>query len=502
MRIAKNRLFSLLLTVGALFSASGVGINPSFYPDTAQQDLIDRGYGMFIHFGMNTFLEQEWSDGTAPANVYAPTHLDPEQWVKTAADAGFRYVIITAKHHDGFCLWDSKLTDYDVSSTSQPMDVVKAVADACRKYGLKFGIYYSLWDRHEPTYTGKDFKKYIDFMEGQLKELLTDYGDVCEIWFDGGWDKPATAWQIPRLYKTIKKLQPNCAVGINNCAMLTDKPDQGGFEMMASPEDMVNSREKDVYFRYFPMDFRLADPKIANRDDRKIYTVEGKDYYQPFEHTICLSKKWTWFQKDEPMEVRDLDELQELFYWCTDNDNALVINVPPDKRGLIRDNERNAVVDLGNALGLKAGKPLPKGGNRLKVAASSDSVWENDEANYGAAKAVDGGMTSRWASQSATPELVLSLDPEDEFDKIVIFEYLDDHRGADFFTSKRVNRIREYEIDIMRDGRWEAIYVSDAPMGDCKVIRFPQSYKTSSLRLKVRDSSDCPSINEILIVKE
>ena len=138
----------------------------------------------------------------------------------------------------------------------------------------------------------------------------------------------------------------------------------------------------------------------------------------------------------------------------------------------------------------------------MKVSAASESVWDNDEANYGAMKAVDGGMTSRWASQSATPELVLSLNPEEEFNKIVIFEYQDDHRGADFFTSKRVNRIKEYEIDIMKDGNWEAIYVSDEPMGDCKVIRLPQSYQTSSLRLKVRDSSDCPSINELLIVKE
>ena len=116
---------------------------------------MERGYGMFVHFGMNTFIEQEWSEGKVPATDYAPTALDCDQWVKVAHDAGFRYVLLVTKHHDGFCLWDSKLTDYDVASSSCTTDVVGAVAEACKKYGLKFGLYYSLWDRMNPLTPAK-----------------------------------------------------------------------------------------------------------------------------------------------------------------------------------------------------------------------------------------------------------------------------------------------------------------------------------------------------------
>lgn len=476
-------------------------LRPSSKPDRTQQALIDRGYGMFIHFGMNTFLEVEWSDGTAPASTYAPTELNPDQWVRVARDAGFRYVVLTAKHHDGFCLWDSKYTDYDVASSPVKTDVVKGVSDACRKYGLKFGVYYSLWDRHDPSYTSGNFGDYIDYMEHQLEELMTNYGEICELWLDGGWDKPAADWQVERLYRTVKRLQPRCAFGVNNGVMLVGGEDKGGFDHMASPDDMVDGKE--THLRYFPTDFRLADPKLAHKKDRKLYTHEGKTYYLPFEHTICISKQWTWFQKDRPSEVRSADELQELFYWCTDNDNVLVINIPPDKRGLIRENEANAVISLAQRLGIRAGKPLPRNGKFISVDAPAEatSVWEHDE-SYAASKAVDGGMLSRWASAERTPELVLTLNPEEDFNKITIFEYLDDRRGEDYFTSVRTNRIQEYEIDILANGRWEAIYVSDEPMGDCKVIRFPRKYRTEKLRLKVLKSSDFPSINEIHVICE
>ena len=134
---------------------------PATKPNLAQQDMIKRGYGMFIHFGINTFNNIEWSDGTLPVESYNPTNLDPDQWVRTAKEAGFRYVLLVTKHHDGFCLWDSKYTTYDVASSPVKTDVVKAVSEACKKYGIGFAIYYSLWDRKEPTYKDKNPRKNI-----------------------------------------------------------------------------------------------------------------------------------------------------------------------------------------------------------------------------------------------------------------------------------------------------------------------------------------------------
>lgn len=191
------RRIVLLLALMAGFSAWAQEIVPSDKPNKTQRLQTERGYGMFLHFGMNTFIEKEWSEGVEPASTYNPTELDPDQWVRVARDAGFRFVLLVTKHHDGFCLWDSKYTDYDVASSPVSTDVVRGVADACKKYGLKFAVYYSLWDRHDKSYRAEDFNEYIDFMENQLRELLTNYGEVCELWLDGGWDKPAREWQLP-----------------------------------------------------------------------------------------------------------------------------------------------------------------------------------------------------------------------------------------------------------------------------------------------------------------
>ena len=230
-------------------------------------------------------------------------------------------------------------------------DVVAEVSKACRKYGLGFAIYYSLWGRHEPSYKDKDFGKYINYMENQLTELLTQYGDVCEVWFDGGWDKKPEEWHIPRIYSHIKNLQPNCAVGVNHTIML-------GEGKQGSPLPDLMTEDNKYYFRYFPSDFRLWDPKIAHRNDKKKYLHSGQSYYLPFEHTICLGRPWNWFQKSRTLPVRDLDELEELFYWCTDNCNTLVVNVPPDNTGRIRENEANAVIGLNHRLVSIAGSPF------------------------------------------------------------------------------------------------------------------------------------------------
>ena len=468
-------------------------IAPSTSPNETQRRLNERGYGMFVHFGMNTFIEQEWSDGSAPATDYAPTALDCDQWVRSARDAGFRYVLLVTKHHDGFCLWPSKYTDYDVASSSVPTDVVGAVAEACRKYGLQFGMYYSLWDRHEPSYTDPDFSKYIDFMCNQLTELMTNYGDVCELWLDGGWDKPAAMWDMPRVYHLVKSLHPYCAIGVNG-TIGAYPTDNGGF-VDVLPDRMTE--DNIFYMRYFPGDFRLWDPKIACTNDHKQYLYDGKSYYLPFEHTLCISSQWNWFQKNHDIPVRDLDELEEIFYRATSNGNSLVVNIPPDRSGKLREHEVQAAISLAQRLGIKHDAPLPKGVKSLALQATATSQWdESDE--YSPMRACDGGLQSRWASHDITPSIEFTLNPDEPFDKITIFEYCDTEQLGDF-SNRRINRIQAYNIERFNDGVWETIYVSDTPMGDCKTIRFPYSYKAEKVRLNITAASDFPSIYEFSI---
>jgi alpha-L-fucosidase len=470
-------------------------ITPASKPNKTQELVINRGYGMFITYGINTFTNLEWSDGKTPASLYNPTNLDCDQWVRVAKEAGFRYVLLVTKHHDGFCLWDSKYTEYDVASSPVKTDIVADVSKACKKYGLEFGVYYSLWDRNQPSYIDPDKSKYVDYMINQLTELLTNYGPVCELWFDGGWDRKIADWDLDRLYKHVKKLQPYCAVGVNHTIAI-----EPGSRKFALPDSMIVDNK--YTFHYFPGDFRLWDPKIAHKADKKQYLHNGESYYLPFEHTICLSYRWNWFQKKNIIPVRALDELEELFYWCIAKDNSLVLNVPPDNTGQLREHEVNAVIGLGKRLDIKKNKPLPKNGKFISVNAPivASSTLNNDEAKFGAKWAVDGGMQTSWAATDTIAELVIDLDQNQPFNKISIFENQIIKVAKDQFTTYRTNRIQSYCIDSWMGNAWKTIYMSEEPMGDCKVIRFPIAYKTSKLRFKVLKASAPPSITELNVI--
>lgn len=468
---------------------------PATQPNLAQKAMIKRGYGMFIHFGINTFNETEWSDGKLPVSSYNPTQLDPDQWVRTAKEAGFRYVLLITKHHDGFCLWDSKYTNYDVAASPVKTDVVKAVADACKKYGIQFAIYYSLWDRHEPSYKDKDPQKYIDYMLGQLTELFSNYGNICELWLDGGWDRKPQDWGIDQVYKLVKKYNPACAVSVNHTIVNVE-----GKRNFTLPSSMTEDNK--YFFQYFPSDFRLWDPQLITKFDKKQYLHNGESYYLPFEHTLCLSKRWNWFQKSVQLPTRDLDELEELFYWCTDNDNSLVINVPPDQTGRIREYEANAVIDLGKRLGLSAKKPLPKNGKFISFnqSVSASSVAEEKGKRFEGVNVNDGKLDSRWLAKDTIASLEMSLNPNESFNKITIFEHQDTKDLADGFSQIRVPRIQQYSLDILQNGQWETIYLGDESMGDCKVIRLPRNYATSKLRFRVLKASAPPAIDEICVI--
>ncbi|MGN7720527.1 alpha-L-fucosidase [Chitinophaga sp. 22620] len=494
MKILQKKI-SGLLALAFLFTDTSAQLQqPGTKPNLAQQAMIKRGYGMFIHFGVNTFADVEWSDGTIPVEKYNPTSLDPEQWVRTARDAGFRYVLLITKHHDGFCLWDSKYTTYDVASSPVKTDVVKAVSDACKKYGLQFAIYYSLWDRHEPSYKDKDPQKYIDYMLKQLTELFTNNGAICELWLDGGWDRKPQDWGIDQVYQLVKKFNPACAVSVNHTIV-----NEEGKRNFTLPSKMT--ADNKYYFQYFPSDFRLWDPKIITRFDKKQYLHEGKSYYMPFEHTLCISHRWNWFQKSVQLPTRELDELEELFYWCTDNDNSLVMNIPPDQTGRIREYEALAAITLGKRLGLAPGKPLPENGKFIseRKPVQASSVWEG-KAEYNGNMVTDGSLDSRWASADTLASLEITLDPAESFNKISIFEYKDTKDLADGFSQVRLPRIQEYAVDIMQNGRWETIYLGYEPMGDCKVIRLPKRYKTGRLRFRVTKAGNLPSIYELSVI--
>lgn len=324
---------------------------PGERPGKAQLQQIQRKYGMFIHFGINTFVDQEWTDGSLPAATYRPQQIDAEQWVKVARDAGMKYVILITKHHDGFCLWDSKLTDYDVAASGNPTNVVEEVAKACKKYNIGLGLYYSLWDRHQDLQT-KDIAKndagmgdpqsdmrYNDYMIAQLKELMditSRHTSLVEFWFDGGWMKSVNRWPINAIYQTIKSKEKNCQVGIN---WTIGRPDNPDFHLVYS------ELQREGYpFRYFPSDFRLGDPYLPAANDPKLFRHDGKLYYLPWESTICLTDKWFFNTKDK--NYKGIPYLLETYKKATANDNILIINSPPATDGRIREKDAEVLKDL------------------------------------------------------------------------------------------------------------------------------------------------------------
>lgn len=327
--------------------------------------------------------------------------------------------------------------------------------------------------------------------------MLTGYGPICELWFDGGWDRKVADWDLDRLYTHVKNLQPYCAVGVNHTIAL-----EPGSRKFALPDSMIVDNK--YTFHYFPGDFRLWDPKIAHKADKKQYLHEGKSYYMPYEHTICLSNRWNWFQKEALIPVRDPDELEELFYWCTDNNNTLVINVPPDKTGRIREHEANAVIALGKRLGIRKNKALPRNGTfiSLNAPASASSVYNPGTNRFGAENAVDGGMQTYWAAADTLATLELTLDENKAFNKLSIFEYPVITQSGDNFSTYRKNRIQAYSIDIRTDNEWKTIAMYEEPMYDCKVIRFPVAYKTSKLRFRVLKATAPPAITELNVIYE
>ena len=322
---------------------------PSLEPSEGQKAQMNRKFGMFIHFGINTFNNTEWSDGTLPIESYKPTAIDADSWVKTAYEAGMNYVILITKHHDGFCLWDTDTTDYSVKYSSVKTDVVKEVSEACKKYGIKLGLYYSLWDRHEKCY--KDDETYVQYMEKHLTELMDGrYGEIIELWLDGEWDKSCRKWQLDRLYNHVKSMQPNCQISVNNT--IGKFNNKKGFP---SKRYLPKNYQYGDPIRMFPVDFRLWDPHMCREDDPKIYTFNGEEYYLPFECTICSRKEFSWFYSDtyESKPLMDAEEIIKNYHILDKTNNVMVINLPPNKNGKLVDVDVKNLMFVAEQLGIK-----------------------------------------------------------------------------------------------------------------------------------------------------
>lgn len=295
----------------------------------------------FLHFGVNTFTGREWGDGTEDPAIFNPTALDCEQWVRTLKEAGFKMALITAKHHDGFCLWPTKTTRHSVVSSpwkNGKGDVVRELRDACKKYGIKFGVYLSPWDRNADCYG--DSPAYNQFFIEQLTELLTNYGEVHEVWFDGangeGPNGKKQIYDWDAILKTIRRLQPKAVTAIMGDDVRWVGNEKG---IGRETEWSATALTPGIYPRSGEQNKELGIfGKAKDLGGRDIVARATELFWYPSEVDVSIRPGW-FYHADQDKQVKSLNHLTDIYFKSVGYNSVLLLNIPPDLHGLINEND-------------------------------------------------------------------------------------------------------------------------------------------------------------------
>lgn len=327
-------------------------------PTARQIAYESREFFCFIHFTVNTFTGREWGDGTEPESIFNPTELDARQWAKTAAEGGMKGLILTCKHHDGFCLWPSKYTEHSIKNSPYKNgkgDIVRETMEACREYGLKFGVYLSPWDRNNESY-GKG-KEYDDYYVNQLTELLTEYGDIFVVWLDGacgeGPNGKVQKYDWQRYYSVVRELQPNAVISISGpdirwCGNEAGEVRPSEWSVVAA--DMkdpaltaeLSQQEDNAEFRERPLDETQED-----LGSRERLASEKRLAWYPAETDVSIRPGW-FYHEEEDDKVRSFENLKDIYLKSVGGNTTLLLNVPPMKTCKIHPTDMENMKKLGD----------------------------------------------------------------------------------------------------------------------------------------------------------
>ena len=430
----------------------------------------DLKFGMFIHYGMSTFTGLEFGEVPTESTTYAPPSVDVDQWIRVARDAGMKYAVLTSKHCYGHALWDSRVSDYDVATSSNKTDVIRLFVDACRKYGVEPGFYYLLgWDKHNQKIM--DPVQYEKFCIDQIAELLTDYGPIAELWLDIPWDMgPGTDKALAKIYDKVKSLQPECLVlhnqGFVDGSTVTERvptflhKEFGRPPVLLWPKDLINGE--------------VTPPPAAGHNP--FIAVHGKTYYLPMETCDTLAHHWFWMPGDSLKSVRTLVRLYESTVGRGAN---LLLDLAPDKTGRIPEATVRHLMEMKAAL---ADPGLIRPSLTLGAKATASNVLKNEEGEFAPGLAIDNDSGTRWATDDETRECWLEVDLESplEFD------------GA--FISEGWDKIQEFALEVKtQDGKWAPFYTGGTIGTSGTEIAFPKT-KGQVVRLHVLKGAAGPSI--------
>jgi len=451
----KTTLFLLLATIAM---SGAMAQNKSLHQ--LQQDFVDLRFGMFIHFNMPTYVNEDWPDPDASPALFNPVNLDCRQWAKAAKTANMTYGCLTTKHHSGFCIWDTKTTGYGVTSSPFKRDVVKEYADAFRAEGLKVMLYYSILDTHHKLRPGYITPEHIDMVKEQVRELMTNYGEITALVIDG-WDAPWSRIsydEIPfeEIYYLVKSIQPNCLVMDLNAAK-------------------------------YPAEALLYT-------DIKSYEQGAGQHISKERNQLpalsCLPLQATWFWKTsfpttavkDPMKMIEDNIVPMGKAFCN-----FILNVSPNREGLMDENALEALKIIGSNwkpekdIQKLAEAPAPIISSNLAKHQRAESSWSNDSSIMDFAN--DDNFGSAWISNPAVKEpwIYVTLGKEQPINMVSITEWQNPH-------------IEEYQLDYRLNGEWKPLLKGNEK-GKVKIHRFDTIY-SDAVRITVLKAKDFVSVAE------
>jgi len=420
----------------------------------------------FVHFGVNTFTDREWGEGTEDERIFNPTQLDCKQWVKAFKDAGMKGVILTAKHHDGFCLWPSAYTEHSVKNSpwkDGKGDVVRELREACDNAGLKMGLYLSPWDRHEPTYG--DSPKYNDHYIKQLTELLSNYGPLFEIWWDGacgeGPNGKKQVYDWVAFKKVVRRLQPKAVIF----------SDVGDVRWVGNEDGYANETNWST--------FSPGNLQPGQSNPNQTHGNENGERWAPAECDVSIRPGW-FYHASQDNQVKSLDKLWEIYLGSVGRNGSMLLNVPADRRGLIHENDVARLKEFRQEIEKVFKKNLASG-----ATVSADSFRGNDP-KYGPANVVDKRITSYWATDDnvKTGSLTLSLKKPVKIGFVTVSEFIQ--------LGQRVSR---FEVDAWVDGKWSSVG-KGTTIGNKRILPISPT-TTDKVRVRVLESKACPVIQSV-----
>ena len=437
--VAVMLVFSLAGSAGHAQNFTDIKPSPQ---QVAWQDL---EVGVLIHFGTNTFLDREWGDGTASPKVFAPSQFDPEQWMRAIKAAGAKYVVLVAKHHDGFCLWPTGQSDYSVKGSpweNGQDDVVRRVSQATRKFDLKFGVYLSPWDRHEPSY--KNSAKYDDYYIAELSELTANYGDLVEFWLDGAGSE-GHVYNFPRIIDNLRISQPNTLVFADAALFEYGDIRWAGNEDGTIPYENWNVLDRHGYLRWRPVE---AD-------------------------TPLHKNHWFWHPNDEAT-LKSVAELVSTYEETIGRGGQLMLGLSPDRRGMLPDADVNRLEQFGAAIRKRYGRNL---------------IAKEHIRGQGAIEAaLDGDPKTFWSAPAGSHHAVLEANFAKPltFDHALVMEWLNDGQ-----------HVEQFRIEAWTGKDWSPLVEGNA-IGHKRIDHFgPVS--ASRIRLNILASSSEAHIREFQV---